>query len=511
MLRNIMRDNHSRQFEALRQHAQEIALLGSVGSILEWDERTYMPAAASAYRAEQVAHLAGLVHARWLDPRFGELIEALAASPLAADGAGDTGCTIRDLRRLWLKKTRLPQRLVEEIARTAILGQQTWIVARRDNDFLALRPILDKLFRLKREEADALAQGANRYDPLLDDYEPGQSSDEVAQVFAGLRDELVGLIQRFAAAPRRPDVSILFRSYPVDGQEQFARRVAEDIGFDFQRGRLDRTAHPFCTQLGPHDVRLTTRYNVHDFSDGFFGVLHEAGHGLYEQGLPQEEFGLPLGEPASLGIHESQSRLWENLVGRSRAFWDYYFEPARGVFAGALGEVDIDTFHFAVNDVRPSLIRTEADEVTYNVHVFIRFELEQALLEGDLPVADLPAVWNEKYRAYLGIEPPNDASGVLQDIHWSAGAVGYFPTYTLGNLYAAQFFEQAELEIGPLEAHFRRGHFQPLLAWLRDKIHRHGRRYGASDLARRVTGRPLSHEPLVRHLKRKFEPLYGLS
>ena len=382
-----MSDSERHQYEALRDEARRIALLGSINGVLEWDERTYMPAAASAYRAEQVSCLAGLVHDCWTDRRFGALIEELYAGE---EAEGDRACTVRELRRLYLKHTRLPRQLVEEIARTSSVGQAVWIEARRDNDFSVLAPKLDKLLRLKREEADALGHDGNRYDALLDEYEPGQSSAQIAKVFAPLRDELIALIPRIAASGRQPEVSILFRAYPLDAQEAFARRVAAEIGFDFDRGRLDTTAHPFCTQLGPHDVRLTTRYQLHDFNSAFYGVLHEAGHGLYEQGLPMEEFGLPLGEPISLGIHESQSRLWENLVGRSRAFWDHYYPQAQSSFPDALREVNADDFYFAVNDVRPSLIRVEADEVTYNLHVFIRFELEQALLADELSIAELP-------------------------------------------------------------------------------------------------------------------------
>jgi len=271
------------------------------------------------------------------------------------------------------------------------------------------------------------------------------------------------------------------------------------------------TDHPFCSDVGPRDLRLTTRYDEHCLPGALFSTLHEAGHGLYEQGLPHERFGLPTGQATSLGIHESQSRMWENLVGRSRAFWQHFYPAAQATFPDALADVPLDDFYFAINDVRPSLIRTEADEVTYNLHVLVRFELEQALLTDDLRVADLPAAWNEKYRAYLGIAPPNDADGVLQDVHWSSGAFGYFPTYSLGNLYAAQFFEQATRDLGDLGQRFARGEFRPLLDWLRKNIHARGRRYSAAELVRRTTGQPLAHEALIRHLRGKFAPLYGLA
>ncbi len=281
-------------------------------------------------------------------------------------------------------------------------------------------------------------------------------------------------------------------------------------GFDYKAGRLDTTTHPFCGGAGPGDVRITTRYNLRDFGDAFFSILHEAGHGMYEQGLPRENFGLPTGEAVSLGIHESQSRMWENQVGRSRAFWEHVLPRAAKAFPAALADVGVDTFYAAINVVQPSLIRVDADEVTYNLHILIRFELERAMIEDDLQVADLPGAWREKYQRYLGITPPTDAEGAMQDVHWSAGLFGYFPTYSLGNLYAAQFFEQAHADLGDQHAAFRRGEFAPLLGWLRDKIHRHGQRYSATDLVRDVTGKPLSHEPWIGQMRAKYGQLYGL-
>jgi carboxypeptidase Taq len=318
-------------------------------------------------------------------------------------------------------------------------------------------------------------------------------------------------VAEIAASRRRPQLEVLQGRFPIDRQESFGRQVSAAIGFDFRQGRLDVTDHPFCSDVGPRDVRLTTRYDENFLPGALFSTMHEVGHGLYEQGLPAERFGLPTGQATSLGIHESQSRMWENLVGRSRAFWEHFYPTARSTFPDALGPLPLDEFYFAINDVRPSLIRTESDEVTYNLHILIRFELEQALLADDLHVADLPTAWNEKYQQYLGITPPSDADGVLQDVHWSSGAFGYFPTYTLGNLYAAQFFEQANQDLGDLHSSFRDGEFRPLLDWLRANIHAHGRRYSAAQLVERVTGRPLSHDALMRHLRGKFAPLYELN
>jgi carboxypeptidase Taq len=303
---------------------------------------------------------------------------------------------------------------------------------------------------------------------------------------------------------------ILTRHFPRDRQRIFAEAAAGALGFDFNRGRLDVAAHPFCTGIGPGDCRITTRYDERQFADAFFGVLHEVGHGLYEQGLDPAHYGTPMGEAVSLGVHESQSRLWENAVGRGRAFWTYWFPLAQRVFHEALADVSIDAFHRAVNRVEPSLIRVQADEATYNLHIIVRFELEQALLSGALAVADVPAAWNEKYRETLGVTPRTDAEGCLQDIHWSAGLVGYFPTYTLGNIYAAQFFARALAELGDLDSAFARGDFRPLLDWLRAQVHAHGQRYRAAELIERVTGSKPDHRPLVESLRRKFAEVYGV-
>jgi len=331
----------------------------------------------------------------------------------------------------------------------------------------------------------------------------------VERLFEPLRRHTPELVAQLQNAPRQPDTRLLRRHYPREAQERFCRLIAERIGFDWQRGRLDPTVHPFATRLSPGDVRITTRYYEEFLNPSLFGTIHELGHALYEMGLPEEHWGAPMGASASLGMHESQSRMWENFVGRSRAFWEYFYPIAQEHF-DALRDVPLDDFVFAVNAVQPSTIRVEADEVTYNLHILLRFELELALLRGELQVADLPSAWNEKFKAYMGFEPPNDAEGVLQDVHWSGGMIGYFPTYTLGNLYAAQLYAAAERDLGDLQAQFRRGEFAPLLEWLREKVHRQGQRYPAKELIERITGAPPSAEPLLAYFQRKFAPLYGL-
>jgi carboxypeptidase Taq len=332
----------------------------------------------------------------------------------------------------------------------------------------------------------------------------------VAAVLAGLRDALAPLVQQIVSSGKKPDSAALRREFSPAVQESFGKEISAAIGFDYNAGRLDTTAHPFCGGAGPGDVRITTRYNPRDFGDAFFSILHEAGHGMYEQGLPREHFGLPTGEAVSLGIHESQSRMWENQVGRSRAFWEHVLPRAGRAFPAALGDAKLDVVYAAINEVQPSLIRVDADEVTYNLHILIRFELERAMVEDDLQVGDLPGAWREKYQKYLGITPPSDAEGALQDVHWSAGLFGYFPTYSLGNLYAAQFFAKASAELGDLPGAFRCGDFAPLLTWLREHIHKQGQRYTAAELVERVTGKPLSHAAWIGQMRAKYGELYGL-
>ena len=497
-------------FDQLCDYSRETALLNSIEGLLGWDERTKMPPRAGEYRAEQITYMAGKIHRRWTDPRLGDLLGELVGSPLAEDRHSDVGATIHQLKREYDKRNKLPQALVEELARTSVLGQQAWEKARAADDFASFQPILEKTMGLKRQEAEALGYQECPYDALLDRYEPGELTSNVAKTLAGLREELVPLVAEIRDSGRQGPVEILHRSYPVAMQKSFGSRAAAAIGFDFERGRLDVTSHPFCSGMGPHDCRITTRYDESFFPGALFGILHESGHGIYDQGLRSEQFGLPPGEYVSLGIHESQSRMWENLVGRSRAFWEFFYGDAQTAFPAALAETSLDDFFFAVNDVRPSLIRVEADEATYNLHILIRFELEQALINDELPVAELPGAWNQKYRDYLGIEPPNDSDGVMQDVHWSAGLIGYFATYSLGNLYASQFFDQAGEDLGGLHEQFRAGDFGELRGWLQQNIHQNGQCYTAAELVQRITGKPLSHGPLMAHLRGKLGPLYGL-
>lgn len=496
-------------YQNLFKHYRETAIFSSMGAVLGWDQRVMMPPKGASHRAEQMAALAGLVHSRSTDPRIGEWLSLVENSDLVAEPRNVEAVNVRWWRWGYDRITKIPQELAIEIARTTTLAQKEWEQARADSDYSRFKPWLSRILDLERQVADALGYEEEPYDALLENYEPGMRARQIETLFAPLRAQIPLLVQKIIESPRKPDSSILYRHYPRERQEQFIKTVLAKLGYDFEAGRLDPTVHPFETSIGPGDVRITTRYYEDYFGAAFFGSVHETGHALYELGLPAEHYGTPMGDSVSLGIHESQSRMWENFVGRSLAFWEHFYPQAQAVFE-ALQKVPLEAFHFAINEVKPSTIRVEADEVTYNLHILLRFELELALMRGDLSVEDLPGAWNERFKNYLGFEPPNDAEGVLQDVHWSGGMIGYFPTYTLGNLYAAQFFEQANRDLGDLQAQFRRGEFMPLLEWLREKIHRHGMRYTATELAEVITGKPLSAQPLLNYLQEKFGQLYNV-
>jgi carboxypeptidase Taq len=469
-----------------------------------------MPRLGSAHRAEQMALLARLGHEMFTATEVGELLAAVEGSALAADAGGEPAVNVREVRRQYDRAVKLPRELVEELARVTTRAQQVWQEAKAANDFAAFRPWLEKVVGLERQKAQAIGYRGVPYDALLDEFEPGATTAEITRLFADLRADLAPLVTALTSSGRKAPREVLEGDYPVERQKAFAQEAAAAVGFDFTAGRLDETVHAFCSGIGPGDCRLTTHYDPRTFTKSFYGTLHEAGHGMYEQGLPAEHYGTPCGTFASLGIHESQSRLWENFVGRSRSFWEYFLPKAREAFPGVMGGVSPDQIAFAVNDVRLSFIRVQADEATYNLHIVLRFELEQALVSGDLAAADVPGAWDEKFHALFGLRPPDAASGCLQDIHWSMGGLGYFPTYTLGNLYAAQLMGAARRDLGDLDGDFRRGEFGRLKGWLNEKVHKAGRRYPAGVLCERITGRPLSHKPLIDYLRGKYAPLYGI-
>jgi len=496
-------------YDAFLAYHRETAVFSSFRSLLSWDQDTYMPKGGAELRSRQVAALSGFLHERQTGDAYRTLLEA-AEEENTAQGDSFEAANLRLARRDFDRAVKLPGDLVRELTRVTSLARRAWAEARDRDDFAAFLPWLEQVLDLTRRSAAILAEGDQApYDALLDQYDRGLTTAQVRALFGPLRESLTALLDRILGSRAVISDAPLRGDFPVGIQARLAREGAAALGFDFDRGRLDVTPHPFCATVGPGDVRLTTNYKPDDFGPAFFSVLHEAGHGMYEQGLPEERWGEPAGRACSMGVHESQSRMWENLVGRSRAFWRWYFPRVREAFPAALRDTREEDFWRATNVVKRSLIRTDADEVTYNLHILLRFELEAALLEGDLAPKDLPAAWREKSRALLGIEAGNDRDGCLQDIHWSMGGFGYFPTYTLGNLYAAQIFVAAEREAGPFDDAFSRGDFAPLLGWLRGKVHAHGSRWEPAELVERASGAPPSADALVAHLESRFPALYS--
>lgn len=492
----------------------EGATLGSVSALLAWDQETYMPGGGGESRAAQSGLMATLVHQRATDPKIGDLLaECEADGAINAEGSAEAA-ELREIRRDYELATKLPESLVRELAETGSASQQAWKTARENNDFKAFEPLLQKMMDLTRAKAQAygVPDGGELYDALINEYEPDARAADIAAVFAPLKVRLSDFIKDIADNGTPPDTSMLDVQIPESAQHAFGLEVLGAIGFDLNAGRLDTTTHPFCEGLAPGDTRLTTRYRESRFTDALYGTMHEGGHGLYEQGLPKsvEAYGMPSGEAVSLGIHESQSRMWENFVGRSAAFWAWAKPIADKHFGDALAGVSLERLTAAVNTATPSFVRVESDEGTYNLHVMLRFEIERALLAGDLAVKDLPGAWNEKFKELFGLDVPDDTRGCLQDVHWSFGLIGYFPTYTLGNLYAAQLWDAANQSVSGLDAKMARGEFGELLAWLQTNIHAHGRRFSAAELCERATGKPLSADPLMAHLERRIKPAYGM-
>ena len=504
----------SKAFDQLLTKLRRVKTLESVGHLTSWDQETKMPPKGGPARAEQLALMSGLAHEAATNPDIGELIESAEAdSPDDASAAA-----LREIKRDYQQNTKLPQDLVEEMARCSSLGMDAWKPARKDNHFPTFLPWLEKTVELNNRKAECLGipEGASEpYDALLDLFEPQMTAKRTEEIFAPLRDFTVDLLARIREKTegftRMPDTKPAEVDTDTDKQKAFTRRFLETMGFDFDAGRLDEAAHPFCSGFGPGDTRLTNRYRPDGWLDALSGGMHEGGHGLYEQGLPKStHFGSPLAEAVSLGIHESQSRMWENQLGRSREFWNWALPIAKQTLGSALENCDTDTVFRADNLIQPSYIRVESDELTYNLHIMLRFDMERAMLKGDLNPKDLPAAWNERFERDWGLKVDKDANGCLQDVHWSMGAIGYFPTYTFGNLYAAQLWEAIARDIPDRDARIEKGDFKPVLDWTRTHIHAHGRRFPAEELAKRATGQSLSHEALARHLEAKAAAVYDL-
>ncbi len=494
-------------YQELVDREKERGLLSSLLELAEWDESTYMPKKGGPLRGEQKAYLAKKQHALLSHERTGELLHELEASSWLKEH-GLERANVRGIRRAYDQAVKIPPRLIEELARLSTPSVEAWTEARRLSEFELFEPYLEKMIALRREVAKALGYKVSPYDALMDLYEPGATTAEIRPLFATMKKEIGSLLDRVGKSSRRPRGEIFERDYPIAQQENLSKLAMTALGYDLDAGRLDLTTHPFCRGMNPGDVRITTRYDLKDVRDGLFSTIHEAGHGMYEQGLRPDQWPLPVGKHCSMGIHESQSRLWENMVARSEAFWEFFFPKMRELFPSALQDVSQEQFVFAVNGVERSFIRTESDEVTYNLHIILRFELEEALIKGDLQAKDVPTAWNEKFESIFGMVPPKSAMGCLQDIHWSCGDFGYFPTYTLGNLYAAQWMECARAALPALEDDFRRGDFARLKNWLATNIYVEGQRMLPDELCNKIAGNDLSPEPLLAHLRRKIDRFY---
>jgi len=497
------------KLEKLRSLLAEVADLHNSAALLGWDQQTYMPPGAAEGRGYQLSTLETLAHTRFISPEVGHLLDELLPYAEQLDPASNDACLIKVTRREYEKQTRVPAEMITEFARLTTSAHQVWMDARRLNDFSIFQPYLEKIFELRRRYANLFAPYDHIYDPLLDDFEPGLKTRDVKAIFDLLRPQQVALVHAIAQKPQ-VDSSFLNRTYDDQKQWDFGVKVISRFGYDWQHGRQDKAAHPFTQSIGLQDVRITTRLRTDYLNTGLFGTMHEAGHALYELGIDPALGRSPLASGASLAVHESQSRMWENLVGRSLPFWEYFYPSLQQAFPDQLQTVSLEQFYHGINRVQPSLIRVEADESTYNLHVMLRLEIEIAAIEGSLEVKDLPEAWNARMEEYLGVIPSNDADGVLQDVHWSGGMIGYFSTYALGNLISAQLWEVINRDIPDLPDQIRQGEFSALLTWLRQKIHVHGAKFEPQELVQRVTGSKIDPTAYVRYLQAKFGQIYDL-
>jgi carboxypeptidase Taq len=502
----------SERLDGLKQRLGELSDLGHALSLAHWDQQTMMPPGGGEARAESLATLTRISHEMFVHDDTGRLLEGAASEVNGADPDGDDARLITLVRRQWDKARRVPPELAAEMARAASVGQEAWIVAREKSDFESFAPYLERNFELARRYVECHADSVEfecPYDALLDDYEPQLPTREVAGLFAELKSELVPVIARIAAA-EPVDEAPLHAMFPVTAQRDLVREVVGLMGFDDAEWRLDDTVHPFATRIGGGDVRITTRWDEHFFPTGLYGAMHECGHGLYEAGLPRRLRRSPIGATESLGMHESQSRLWENMVGRGRAFCTVLAPRIAALAGGELSDLDADQLYRAVNRVKPSYIRVEADEATYALHIILRFELEQGLIDGTIAVRDLREEWNSRFEEYFGIAVDDDVNGVLQDVHWSAGLIGYFPTYALGNLIAGQLWERAHTDLPDLEEQLAAGELASLREWLGERVHRHGAKFTTAELLAREAGGPMAVTPFTSYLKAKLGDVYGL-
>lgn len=499
----------SEKLKRLKDLLGEISDIEHVRELLDWDQQVNIPPKGHDARGQQMATLSKLAHEMATTDEIGKLLDDLKTEFAGADPASEEAAMIRVASRNYDKKTRVPSEFIAEQEVVWSKAFEAWGEAREKSDFSIFQPHLEKIVDLTKKYVSFFPTADHPYDTLLDDYEPGMKTAEVKEIFDGLRPKQVELIKAIASNEQVKD-DFLFVEYDEEKMNEFGVKVITKYGYDWSRGRQDKALHPFQTTFSVNDVRITTRFEEDDPIEIIFSTMHEAGHAMYEQGVNLAYERTPLESGTSLAVHESQSRMWENLVGRSRPFWEHFFPAFQKTFPSQLGNVDVETFYKAVNKVGPSPIRVNADEATYNLHVMLRLELEIAMVEGSVAIKDLPEIWNTKMEEYLGITPPNDAKGVLQDVHWSSGSLGYFSTYALGNLISAQLWEKINEDIGNLDDQIRNGNFSELLGWLRKNIHQHGQKFEPQTLVKNVTGSKITSEPYVRYLTKKYSEIYGL-
>lgn len=497
----------SELYNTYKDTLQKAADLQYASAVLGWDQEVYMPAKGFPYRGRQLATLASLAHEMVTSEEYGAVLQELASrNDLADDEQHNVRLSYEDYE----KSKKLPASFIEAITQQTSASYSAWLQSRAENKYSIYAPELEKMIALKKQQADLYGYEAHPYDALLDEYEKDITVAVLDPVFDKVKQELPPFLQRLKTA-QQVDDSFFNKFYPKQQQWDFSIKVLQQLGYDFEAGRQDISEHPFSTSFAPTDVRITTRVSENDYASLLWSTIHECGHALYEQGLPEAQYGLPLGAAASLSVHESQSRLWENCVGRSLPFWAHFYPVLQKDFPEQLGGVSQLDFYKGMNKVQPSLIRTEADEVTYHFHVLIRYEIEKALIANELHPKDLPAAWNDMYDKYLGVRPQDDKTGVLQDVHWAHGSFGYFPTYSLGSFYAAQYFQQAEKELAGLQGQIEAGNYKELLVWLRINIHQYGRRYRSEELCEKVTGKRLDFSSFMHYIQQKYAGIYGLS
>ncbi len=499
-----------KKLEDLKTQLAEITDLNNAAALLYWDQATYMPAGGAPARGRQLATLAKLSQEKFIDPAIGRLLDDLRPYEESLPYDSDDASLIRVTRRDYEQATKVPPEFVAEFNIHAAESYQAWTEARPANDFRKVQPLLEKTLDMSRKMADFFPGYEHIADPLIDMSDFGMKASSVRKLFADLREKLVPIVKAIISQPAADD-SCLRKHYPEDRQMKFAEEVVRQLGYDFNRGRIDKTHHPFMTKFSLGDVRITTRVKEDFLGETLFSNIHEAGHAMYEQGIDMSLEGLPLAGGTSAGVHESQSRTWENIVGRSRGFWEYFYPKLVAEFPEQLNGVSLDQFYRAVNKVERSLIRTDADEVTYNLHVMLRFDFELALLEGSMSIRDLPEAWHERFEKDFGITPPDDRDGVLQDVHWYAGGIGgAFQGYTLGNILSAQFYAAALKAHPSIPNEMKQGQFSTLHGWLKDNIYKYGRKLTAPEVVERATGSPMSIDPYIQYLRNKYGELYTL-